>query len=44
MGAADEPKGGLIKVAIGIVLLGIVIVYSLRRLRRRRDHPPLRSL
>jgi len=44
MGAADEPKGGLIKVAIGIVLLGIVLAYSVRRLRRRRDHPRLRSL
>jgi hypothetical protein len=37
MGASDEPKGGPIKVAIGIVLLGIVVWYSLRRLKRRRE-------
>jgi hypothetical protein len=36
MGAADEPKGGLIKVAIGLVILGLVIAYSLRRLKRRQ--------
>jgi hypothetical protein len=40
MGAADEPKGGLIKVAIGIVVLGIVLAYSLRRLKKRRHVPP----
>jgi hypothetical protein len=39
MGAADEPKGGLIKVAIGLVILGIVIWYSVRRLRRRQAGP-----
>jgi hypothetical protein len=37
MGATDEPKGALIKVAIGLVILGIVLVYSVRRLRRRRE-------
>jgi hypothetical protein len=37
MGATDEPKGALIKVAIGIVILGIVLAYSVRRLRRRRE-------
>jgi hypothetical protein len=36
MGASDEPKGGPIKLVIGIVILGIVVVYSLRRLQRRR--------
>ena len=36
MGAADEPKGGAIKVVIGLVILGAVIAYSVRRLRRRR--------
>ena len=36
MGASDEPKGGLIKVAVGLVLLGLVVWYSLRRLKRRR--------
>ena len=36
MGATDEPKGSLIKVAVGFVILGIVLAYSVRRLRRRR--------
>lgn len=36
LGASDEPKGGLIKVAIGLVILGLVLSYSLRRLSRRR--------
>jgi len=36
LGASDEPKGGLIKVAIGLVILGVVVAYSLRRLRRRQ--------
>jgi hypothetical protein len=36
MGAADEPKGGTIKVVIGLVILGLVLAYSVRRLRRRR--------
>ena len=40
MGAADEPKGGLIKVAIGIGILGIVLAYALRRLKKRRQLPP----
>ncbi len=35
LGAADEPKGSLIKVGIGFVLLAIVVAYSVRRLRRR---------
>jgi hypothetical protein len=37
MGASDEPKGGAIKVVIGLVILGIVVLYSLRRLKRRRE-------
>ncbi len=37
MGASDEPKGGPIKVVIGLVLLGLVVWYSLRRLKRRRE-------
>ena len=44
MGAADEPKGGLIKVGIGVILLGIVLAYSLHRLKKRRRLPPLRSV
>ncbi len=36
MGASDEPKGGLIKIAIGLVILGLVVLYSLRRLKQRR--------
>jgi len=35
MGASDEPKGGLIKVAIGLRDVGLVVWYSLRRLKRR---------
>jgi hypothetical protein len=37
MGAADEPKGGTIKVVIGLVLLALVVAYSVRRLRRRQQ-------
>jgi hypothetical protein len=44
MGAADEPKGGLIKVGVGVILLGIVLAYSLRRLKKRRQVPPLRPV
>jgi len=36
LGAADEPKGGLIKVGVGLVILGLALAYSLRRLQRRR--------
>ena len=36
LGASDEPKGGLIKIAIGLVILGVAVAYSLRRLRRGR--------
>jgi hypothetical protein len=36
LGATDEPKGAFIKVAIGFVILGIVVAYSIRRLRRRQ--------
>jgi hypothetical protein len=36
-----EPRGGPIKVAIGIVVLGLVLLWALRRLRRgsRPDLP-----
>jgi hypothetical protein len=44
IGASDEPKGGLIKVGIGLILLGIVLAYSLRRLKKRRGVPPLRPV
>jgi hypothetical protein len=37
MGAADEPKGGTIKVVIGLMLLVLVVAYSIRRLRRRQQ-------
>ena len=36
MAATDEPKGGLIKVAIGLLILGLVLAYSFRRLRKRQ--------
>jgi hypothetical protein len=36
---SDHPKGGLIKVAIGLLIAASVIGYSLRRLRRRGDAP-----
>jgi hypothetical protein len=38
---ADEPRGGPIKLAIGAVILGSVLAYSLWRLRRKppRDAP-----
>ena len=44
LGAADEPKGGAIKVVIGLVIAGIVVAYSVRRLRRRRGLPPPRPV
>lgn len=39
--AGGEPRGGVIKVAIGLVILGLVLAWSLRRLRRgaRPDLP-----
>ena len=40
LGAADAPKGGGIKVAIGLVLAAIVVAYSVRRLRKREGDPP----
>jgi hypothetical protein len=38
---ADEPKGAAIKVALGIVIVALVLVYSIRRMRRgtRPDIP-----
>lgn len=38
LAVADEPQGNLIKLAIGFVVLGAVVGYSLWRVRRRR--PP----
>jgi hypothetical protein len=32
--AGGEPRGGVIKVAIGLVILGLVLLWALRRLRR----------
>ena len=31
----DEPRGNAVKVGIGLVILGAVLLYSRRRLRRR---------
>jgi hypothetical protein len=38
--ASDTPKGGAIKVVIGLVIAGLVILYSVRRLKKRRNFPP----
>jgi hypothetical protein len=38
LATADEPRGGAIKVVIGLAILGCVLLYSWRRLRRRRRH------
>ena len=36
-----EPRGGAIKVAIGVVILGLVVLWALRRLRKgSRPHLP----
>ena len=35
LATADEPRGGAIKVVIGLAILALVLAYSLRRLRRR---------
>jgi hypothetical protein len=35
LSTADEPKGGAIKIVIGLVILALVLAYSVRRLRRR---------
>jgi hypothetical protein len=40
LGAADAPKGGGIKVAIGLVLAAIVVAFSVHRLRKRGGDPP----
>jgi hypothetical protein len=39
--AGGEPRGGVIKVVIGLVILGLVLLWALRRLRRgtRPDLP-----
>src|SRR5262249_25657411 len=36
LATAAEPKGAWIKIAVGLVILGIVLLYSFRRLRRRQ--------
>jgi hypothetical protein len=36
LAAADEPKGGWIKLLIGLAILAAVLAYSVRRLRRRQ--------
>ena len=39
--AGGEPRGGVIKVVIGIFILGLVVLWALRRLRRgTRPHLP----
>ena len=40
LGAADAPKGGGIKIVVGLVILALVLALSFRRLRRRGDAPP----
>jgi hypothetical protein len=35
LSTSDEPRGDAIKVVIGLVILGLVLAYSIRRLRRR---------
>ena len=43
LATSDEPKGDWIKVVIGLVLLALVVVYSVRRLKKRQL-PPRSSL
>jgi hypothetical protein len=40
LATVDEPKGNAIKLAIGVLILGGVLGYSLLRLRRRNAPPP----
>jgi len=35
LSTSDEPKGDWIKIVIGLVILALVLVYSVRRLRKR---------
>ena len=35
LSTSDEPRGGAIKIVIGLVILGLVLAFSIRRLRRR---------
>ena len=35
LSTSDEPRGDAIKIVIGLVILGLVLAYSIRRLRRR---------
>jgi hypothetical protein len=41
LSTSDEPRGDAIKIVIGLAILGLVLAYSIRRLRRRE--PPRRS-
>ncbi len=35
LAGVDKPKGNALKLLIGVVILGIVLAYSIRRVRRR---------
>jgi hypothetical protein len=35
LSTSDEPRGNAIKIVIGLVILGLVLAFSIRRLRRR---------
>ena len=35
LSTSDEPRGEVIKIVIGLVILALVLLYSVRRLRRR---------
>ena len=35
LSTSDEPKGDAIKIVIGLGILGLVLAYSVRRLRKR---------
>ena len=39
LGAADAPKGGGIKVLIGLIIAALVVGYSIRRLKKRGGAP-----
>ena len=43
LSTSDEPRGDAIKIVIGLVILALVLLYSVRRLRRR-DLPGRSSL
>jgi hypothetical protein len=37
LSTSDEPRGNGIKVVIGLLILALVLVYSVRRMRHRRE-------